>query len=115
VSTQLNRPIESSISVHSESVETSVVDVSVVRQNIEFDVFEDFVGDGRFEHLDRFSAVVVREAAEEDRVGVVIGGFEAVNDEIFGRRVDVSRRGHRLGDVLHRKSGRTHRGRKLDD
>jgi hypothetical protein len=45
----------------------------------------------------------------------VIGGFEAVNDEIFGRRVNVSRRGHRLRDVLHRKSGRTHRGRKLDD
>lgn len=98
-----------------ESVETRVVDVAMVGQDVQLDELENLVGDDRFEHLDRFALVVVAELAEVDRVRILVRGLQTEDDEVFRRRVDRSGRRHRLRDVLDGESGRTHRRREFDD
>lgn len=76
------------ITMNTESVEASVIDVAMVGNNVQFDKLESLVSHSRVEHLDRLSVVIVGESAEKDRIGIVIRRLQTENEKVFRRRVD---------------------------
>ena len=104
-----------SVSMNSEPVETRIINVSVIRKNIQLDVLKSSVVFFNKKHLNRFSFIVIRKTTQLNGVRILLRTFESVDDEIFRGWVDITVGWHWLRDVFNREFSRAHWRRELDD
>ena len=76
--------------MNTEPVETRIINVSVIRKNIQLDILKSSVVFFNLKHLNWFSFVVVRKTTQLNGVRILLGTFESVDDEIFRGRVDIT-------------------------